>query len=500
MADLDTLSINLTASAQSANSKIDGLIGKLTALQNGLDKVSSSSFSAQMSSAATSAEKLANALANVNSASLKSTASGVNALAKAVKNLAAVDTSQLPTLSNNLQSLCNLNLSNLVSLGDITSAISKLGGASVAKAATALPQLTQALSSLSTVTLPDMTGFASLAQALRALGTKGIQNAAAALPTLADGLRQIAAVQMPNLGALGTLAQTLQLFGRINLGGGSGGGGSGLSGAASLIRNMDSALNKLHRTLQNIKQRFAGLQSKIKSSVESMKQFHIASGTAEKKTLSLAAAVGKLYAQFYLLFRLFRGIKSAIDAASDLVEVQNVVDVAFKNEKQVMEDFAKTSIQTYGMSELSAKQFASRFQAMGNAMGITTAQVRKAHEFLGKQGLTGDYADLGDSMANVSINLTKLTADMASLYNQEYADVAKDLEAILTGMTRPLRTYGLDLTNATLQEWAMKNGIDANIKSMSQAEKTMLRYQYVLSQTKDAQGDFARTAGRLCAA
>ena len=56
----------------------------------------------------------------------------------------------------------------------------------------------------------------------------------------------------------------------------------------------------------------------------------------------------------------------------------------------------------------------------------------------------------------------------------EYVDVAEDLAAIFTGQTRPLREFGIDLTQATLQEWAMKQGMDANIKTMSQAEKTML--------------------------
>lgn len=39
----------------------------------------------------------------------------------------------------------------------------------------------------------------------------------------------------------------------------------------------------------------------------------------------------------------------------------------------------------------------------------------------------------------------------------------------------------------------MKNGLDANIQSMSQAEKTMLRYQYVLANSTAAYNDFSRT-------
>ena len=63
--------------------------------------------------------------------------------------------------------------------------------------------------------------------------------------------------------------------------------------------------------------------------------------------------------------------RKAIDISSDLTEVQNVVDVTFGDMAYKVEDFAKTSIQQFGMSELSLKQYASRFKAMDSAMGIS---------------------------------------------------------------------------------------------------------------------------------
>ena len=192
------------------------------------------------------------------------------------------------------------------------------------------------------------------------------------------------------------------------------------------------------------------------------------------------------------LYGAIRGIKNAIDISSALTEVQNVVDATFGDMSKKVNDFAQDSIRQFGMSELTLKQTASRFQAMGTAMGIDSSLIKKANEFLNKQ--TDGYIGLSDSMADVSLNLTKLTADMASLYNIDQDVVSQDLAAIFTGQTRPLRDYGLDLTQATLKEWAMKQGLDSDIESMSQAEKTMLRYQYVLANTQTAQGDFARTA------
>ena len=57
-----------------------------------------------------------------------------------------------------------------------------------------------------------------------------------------------------------------------------------------------------------------------------------------------------------------------------------------------------------------------------------------------------------------------------------------------------MRKFGIDLTQNTLKEYAMKNGLDANISSMTQLQKTMLRYQYVMENTANVQGDFARTS------
>ena len=211
---------------------------------------------------------------------------------------------------------------------------------------------------------------------------------------------------------------------------------------------------------------------------------------------SLAAVFGTLYANFFLLIRAARLLGKAMDYSSSMTEAQNVVSVVFGQQSKVMDDFAQTAIKDFGLARLAATQFASRFQAMGSTMGISAEQIGKASDFI-KEKIKGNelaYNDLGTSVADMSINLTKLTADMASLYNQDYEDVAQDMQAIYTGMTRPLRKYGLDLTQATLKEWALANGLDADIEKMSQAEKTMLRYQYVMTRAAGAMGDFQKTA------
>ena len=129
---------------------------------------------------------------------------------------------------------------------------------------------------------------------------------------------------------------------------------------------------------------------------------------------SLRGLLGKLAPIIGMISLVDLG-KQAIDTASQLTEVQNVVDTTFGNYSQMVEDMAKTSIQDYGMSELTTKKIASRFQAMGTAMGFPQKQ-----------------------MAGMSVELTKLAGDMASFYDVEQNDVSKSLQSVFTGETEPL--------------------------------------------------------------
>lgn len=57
--------------------------------------------------------------------------------------------------------------------------------------------------------------------------------------------------------------------------------------------------------------------------------------------------------------------------------------------------------------------------------------------------------------------------------------------------TKPLRSYGVDVTYTSLQPILDSLGIDEQVKNLSQAEKEILRYLATLKQAKVAMGDFA---------
>lgn len=164
--------------------------------------------------------------------------------------------------------------------------------------------------------------------------------------------------------------------------------------------------------------------------------------------------------------------KQAVATASDLQEVQNVVDVAFGDAAEEINKFASTAVKQLGMSELTAKRMASTFMSMSNGMDIA--------------------ADSGKTMA---VELTKLAGDMASFYNVEQDVAQTALNSVFTGETESLKKFGVVMSQANLDAFALSQGITKSYNSMSQAEKVMLRYQYVMKATSQAQGDFARTSG-----
>ena len=169
--------------------------------------------------------------------------------------------------------------------------------------------------------------------------------------------------------------------------------------------------------------------------------------------------------------KIFNFGKEAIESASDLAEAQNVVDVSFGKSSEKMEKFAETCVETYGISKLTAKQTGSVFAAMGSGMGLSE-----------------------DAATDMAVALTGLSADMASFYNvkQDIASIA--LKSIYTGETETLKQFGVVMTEANLEAYALSQGIQTSYREMSQAEKVQLRYNYVMQQTSLAQGDFARTS------
>lgn len=163
--------------------------------------------------------------------------------------------------------------------------------------------------------------------------------------------------------------------------------------------------------------------------------------------------------------------KAAVEAASDLREVQNVVDVTFGDGAKQIESWAKTAGQQFGLTETQAKKFTSTLGAMMKSAGMS-----------------------GDEIIGMSTDLAGLAADMASFYNLDFETAFQKIRSGISGETEPLKQLGVNMSVANLEAFALEKGITKSFNAMSQSEQTLLRYQYLMQATADAQGDFARTS------
>lgn len=209
---------------------------------------------------------------------------------------------------------------------------------------------------------------------------------------------------------------------------------------------------------------FSGIKQEIDKTQNQFKKFQLNLSSGLK-------AIGKMAGITLGTKALIDFGKAAIKTSSDLEEIQNVTDTVFKEMAKDVDEFSKSLIDSHGIGELSAKKYASYMGAMLKSSGIS-----------------------GQAMKQMSKDLTLLTADMASFYNLETEEMFQKIMSGMSGATMPLKKLGINMNIAALEAFAMSQGIEKSWREMSQAEQVMLRYQYLMSVTGDAQGDFARNS------
>lgn len=189
-----------------------------------------------------------------------------------------------------------------------------------------------------------------------------------------------------------------------------------------------------------------------------------------------ADEVGKLGTKMttFITLPLVAAGTAAVKMASDLTETLSKTNEVFKESANTVLEWSNNSIDNMGMAQQTALDMASTFGDMGTSMGFTTEEA-----------------------ANMSMQLVQLAADMASFKNISVERANTALTAIYTGETESLKAMGIVMTEANLEQFAMAEGCKTTYKNMTQTEKVMLRYRYVMAMTTNAQGDFVRTGNSL---
>lgn len=224
------------------------------------------------------------------------------------------------------------------------------------------------------------------------------------------------------------------------------------------ITKAEIELVKMSRSLKenedNLKRNSVVMDSsrdKIKSFGESLK-------TAGQNTRGVSiAATGALTGMFF--------------AASNTEESLNKVNVVFKDASKSVEDFSSKALEMYGIANSTALDMASTYGDMGTSLGIAEEQI-----------------------AEMGIQLVGRAGDMSSFKNISLEVANTGLMGIFTGEAESLKKLGVVMTQTNLENYALAKGYETKYKEMIEAEKVMVRYNYVMEATKNSEGDYANTS------
>ena len=272
------------------------------------------------------------------------------------------------------------------------------------------------------------------------------------------------------------------------------------------VKNIDQSIIDFTNSLTNLASQGSKIGSATRSINSSLNSFSTSAHRATRRSLNLASAIGKMYAEFWIAMRAASGLKKAFMSAADYLEAYNYFDVVA--EKIGTDTFHKAGI---GSADEYADAFVSEMK-------------RKMHQMSGLELDLEDRLIKTTNAKNLGLNLTEITqyqasiasitnamgqaqevstatakafsmlaADMGSLRNMDYEVVAQKLQSSLTGQARALYAFGIDLTQASLQQYAYAAGVEKAVSEMTQAEKAQLRLLAILDQSKVAWGDLAHT-------
>ncbi len=211
----------------------------------------------------------------------------------------------------------------------------------------------------------------------------------------------------------------------------------------------------------------------IQVTLDSQRAVREASGleTQFSRIGAAISKIGRMVGSVFAVRQLVRFGKEAIELGSDLAEVQNVVNSVFTTMNEQVNDFAKSAMNTAGLSETMAKRYTGSFGAMAKSFGFSEAEA-----------------------FSMSTALTQLAGDVASFYNISQDLAYIKLKSVFSGETETLKDLGIVMTQNALDSYALANGLGKTTSQMTEQEKVALRYRFILEQLSTASGDFSRTS------
>lgn len=524
MADntIDTLNIQIESSTTQAVHSINNLVKKLDTLNTALGNLDINRLN-----------NFSNSLKSLGSVNFK--ANGLNAAINAINRLGKSDFSQFDTgkLGKILTEMQKLDAIPDVSpsVSRFTTAIAKLAGTgqyigNVSKElpnlATGLNNAATKLGSMSEVSASTNAFITSLGKLASAGDKTG--KTASQLSTLAQEVLKFFDVMKsaPDISS-STIRMTEALAVLASSGSKVGRATNSVSNSFNTISSLGSKASTVINGLTNAFQKFASkaisLGGKAVSAIAGIGNASSEAGEKIRRLSNPLSSVtnklSALYAKGFLAKRALDVLASPVESAMNYVETLNYFNSAFN---QVAEGINTNEWKKSGIK--SAEAYANSFQERAKQLSqkLTGFEISDTGELTrtntASLGLDPEktmqyqatFAQMASSMGDTSETALKLSnvltmigADLASVRNMNFEDVWQDMASGLTGMSRAMDKYGINIRNANMQQELYNLGINTSISNLSQADKTILRTIILLNNSKYAWADLSETINRSVA-
>lgn len=249
-----------------------------------------------------------------------------------------------------------------------------------------------------------------------------------------------------------------------------------LKSIVELSKSLNELSNSFKDLSKNVRTGATSLRSNISASTSGLGRFTNAFKKFNKTTTNsignigrLARKIGQITILFYTLRNGYRAVTRSIEEAISYTKDLNLFLTALGDKSQEASFFLDKLSDSLLIDKAKATRTMGLFYQVSNALGVTS---EKSHI--------------------LSENLTKLSYDIGSFYNVDIEEAITKLQSGLVGLSKPLRALGVNVSENYLRDMVKRMGIKKSLRDMSETEKVQLRYNAILEQTINAQGQFVK--------
>lgn len=243
---------------------------------------------------------------------------------------------------------------------------------------------------------------------------------------------------------------------------------------AEQLERVRVAIVPLASEMEKVSKGFSSLPANIQKAIAANQKL-TASATKTSKSYGvlgtgISSFYTKLAAQTYVIRRIAYALGDSLTDFNAYVENVNLFSVSMGSFTDKAADFA---------------------ESLQNILGVDSSEAMRNMGVI--QNLVTSFGVASEQAYILSKNITQLGYDFASFFNISTDDAFTKLQAAISGELEPIRRLGVDISEARLQQELFALGIDATVKNLNQADKSLLRYIAIMKQTGNAQTDMART-------